>query len=66
MIRVEKFDGSWYIVKRCRSMKDAKEIAQEISKTHHDEVKAEKTNKYDENLESYYYRDGELTESYIF
>jgi len=65
MILVEKFEKkSWYIHKKCRSMRDAKKIAKDLSKNHEGEVKAEKTNRYGENLESVYYQKGELTESY--
>lgn len=45
-------------------MRDAKKIAKDLSKNHEGEVKAEKTNRYGENLESVYYQKGELTESY--
>ena len=67
MIRVEKmYKGSWYEESKCKSMREAKRQAKNLSKTHNGEVKAEKTDKNNYNLETVYFEDGKQTSSYKY
>lgn len=65
MIRVEKMvKGGWFTDQVCKSMREAKRKAKKLSESHDGEVKAEKTDRDDYNLETHYYENGEHTNSY--